>query len=201
MLSALRSVSPLVVAAAVLVAGTSCIASVAAAARNDAFLILSRSIETPNILENHNLTLLYSVFNVGGGEATDLALVDQSFPAQRFSLLEGSFSKKWPSLAPGASVTSSVVVDARRAGTFYTHPAVLSYKPVGGVETKTTSASDGTISVEDEYTFNKRTDMHVTDWIAFAVASALTVFGPYMAYVTSSRKLNLSDPVVIKKKQ
>lgn len=67
MLSALRFVSPLVVAAAVLVTGSSCAASAAAAARDDAFLILSRSIETPNILENHNLTLLYSVFNVGGG--------------------------------------------------------------------------------------------------------------------------------------
>lgn len=40
-----------------------------------------------------------------------------------------------------------------------------------------------------------------TDWIAFAVASALTILGPYMVYVTSARKLNLSDPVVIKKKQ
>lgn len=147
------------------------------------------------------MTLLYSVFNVGGGEATDLVLVDKSFPPKRFTVLEGSFSKAWPSLAPGASVTTSVVVDARRAGTFYTHPATLSYKPVAGVETKTTSASDATISVEDVYTFNKRTDMHVTDWIAFAVASALTILGPYMVYVTSARKLNLSDPVVIKKKQ
>lgn len=40
-----------------------------------------------------------------------------------------------------------------------------------------------------------------TDWIVFAVASALTVLGPYMVYVTNSRKLNLSDPVAIKKKQ
>lgn len=69
MLSALRSVSPLVVAAAVLVAGTSFVSSVAAAVRDDAFLILSRSVETSNILENHNMTLLYSVFNVGGGYA------------------------------------------------------------------------------------------------------------------------------------
>lgn len=70
MLSALRSVSPLVAAAAVLVAGTSFVASAAAAAaRDDAFLILSRSVETSNVLENHNMTLLYSVFNVGGGYA------------------------------------------------------------------------------------------------------------------------------------
>lgn len=68
-------------------------------------------------------------------EATDLVLVDKSFPPKRFTVLEGSFSKAWPSLAPGASVTTSVVVDARRAGTFYTHPATLSYKPVAGVET------------------------------------------------------------------
>lgn len=67
MLSALRSVSPLVVAAAALVAGASCVASAAAAARDDAFLILSRTVETRDVLENHNLTLLYSVFNVGGG--------------------------------------------------------------------------------------------------------------------------------------
>lgn len=200
MLSALRSVSPLVVAAAALVAGASCVASAAAAARDDAFLILSRTVETRDVLENHNLTLLYSVFNVGGGEATDLVLLDKSFPIKRFLVLEGEFSKEWPSLAPGASVTTSVVVDARRAGTFYTHPATLTYKPAGGVETKTTSASDATISVEDVSTFNKRTDMHVTDWIAFAVASALTILGPYVVYSTNARKLNLSDPVATKKK-
>lgn len=38
-----------------------------------------------------------------------------------------------------------------------------------------------------------------TDWIAFAVASALTILGPYMVYSTNARKLNLSDPVAIKK--
>lgn len=68
-------------------------------------------------------------------EATDLVLLDKSFPTKRFLVLEGEFSKEWPSLAPGASVTTSVVVDARRAGTFYTHPATLTYKPAGGVET------------------------------------------------------------------
>lgn len=65
MLSAMRSVSPLVAVAAVLVAG-SCVAAAAAAARDDAFLILSRSVDTPDVLENHNMTLSYSVYNVGG---------------------------------------------------------------------------------------------------------------------------------------
>lgn len=66
MLSAMRSVSPLVAVAAVLVAGSSCVAAAAAAARDDAFLILSRSVDTPDVLENHNMTLSYSVYNVGG---------------------------------------------------------------------------------------------------------------------------------------
>lgn len=39
-----------------------------------------------------------------------------------------------------------------------------------------------------------------TDWIAFAVASALTILGPYVVYSTNARKLNLSDPVATKKK-
>lgn len=67
MLSALRSVSPLVVGAAALVAGALCVASAAAAARDDAFLILYRTAETQDVMENHNLALLCSVFNVGGG--------------------------------------------------------------------------------------------------------------------------------------
>jgi len=66
MLAMLRSVSPLL-AAAVVLAAAAVAPAAAAPAREDAFLILSRSVLTPNILENHNMTLSYSVYNAGAG--------------------------------------------------------------------------------------------------------------------------------------
>jgi len=43
--------------------------------------------------------------------------------------LNGAFSKSWLSLAPGATVSTTVDLESTRAGTFYTHPAELTYKP------------------------------------------------------------------------
>lgn len=153
--------------------------SLASAARADgAFLILSRVI-SGDLVAATNFTVSYSVYNVGGADATSVALRDTAFPASRFKVHAGSFRKTWGRVNAGESVVLDVVAEPKREGELLVNPAALSYKD-GDVKRTTRLAGAESMVVEDLLTYRRRTDTHEKAWMGYGLACVAAIGLPYV---------------------
>ena len=82
-------------------------------------ILAVKNIVNMYLVENKELTVEYSLFNVGDSAAMDVSLTDGSFPTEDFELLFGQLEGvKWERIAPGANVTHAAVLKPLKSGYF-----------------------------------------------------------------------------------
>ena len=91
-------------------------------------LLVSKNVLNQYLVEGQDLTVMYSVFNVGGSAAVDVQMVDHSFPAEVFEKVQGSLEVSWSRIAAGTNVSHSVIMRPLHAGIFNFTSAEVSYK-------------------------------------------------------------------------
>ncbi|KJE91224.1 signal sequence receptor beta [Capsaspora owczarzaki ATCC 30864] len=164
-------------------------ACVGGAFADSAYILASKSILNNYLVENMDITIQYSLFNIGEGAASSIQLLDY-FPQEGFNIVAGSTSAKWDHLAAGANVTHLVVVRPLSHGRYNFTFGQVSYL-------ETADASDPVVAltsapgVQQIYPFNdydRQYASHILQWAVFAVATAVLVGGPAFLYLGSRAK-------------
>lgn len=156
-----------------------------AAVTDRPLLALEKVISGP-FVAGMNVTVAYTIHNVGAGVAKGVQLKDLSFPASRF-LTDKATRANWPQLESGQSVSHHVRLEPKRAGELYVAPASVAYAD-GEQRHVTRLASDESFFVEDLVDFRRRTDKHGGSWLIYLasfLALGIVPFGASHMLITS----------------
>ncbi|WP_411026736.1 hypothetical protein, partial [Salmonella sp. s54395] len=81
-------------------------------------------------MEAKDVTVLYSIYNVGSSAAFNVKLSDETFPDADFKVVQGQLSVQWERIAPGGNVTHSVILQPLKSQFFNFTSGMVSYLPV-----------------------------------------------------------------------
>lgn len=152
-------------------------------------LLVSKTILNELIVEGKDLTVEFTVFNVGGSAALDVQLNDASFTEDNFEVVAGSLNAKWNRLAPGTNVSHSVILRPVQSSYFNFTSAEVSYQPSEGAERvfgySSAPGEGGIMSFRD---YDRKFSSHIIDWAAFAVMTLPSLGIPFLLWHSSKAK-------------
>jgi len=161
----------------------------APAGEEPARLLISKQLLNKYVVENMDVVIKYSVFNVGSVTATNVLLKDSSFGPD-FKVVGGQTEVSLGRIPPSANVTHTLVVKPLKFGYYNFTAAQVSY--ASGDESNeilqgySSEPGEGYIAPFRE--FDKRFSPHLLDWAAFAIMSLPPLFIPFMLWHSSKSK-------------
>ncbi|CAH1255054.1 SSR2 [Branchiostoma lanceolatum] len=177
---------------AVAIFGLVCLAG--SADDNVARLLAAKHVQNQYLVEGRDLTVTYSIYNVGTSAALSVQLTDEGFPESDFKVKHGMPTVNWARIAPGTNVTHSIVLTPLKSGKFNFTAAELSYVPSEGTQPQigyTSGPGEGGIMPERDY--DRKFSPHILDWAAFAVMTLPSIGIPLMLWYSSNRKYRISS--------
>lgn len=156
-------------------------------------LLVSKQILNRYLVEQRDVMVKYTVFNVGTGPATHVSLEDHGFPHEAFDLVSGKLEVQIDRIAPSTNITHVVVVRPRAHGYFNFTAADISYRPIESSPNLqyALSSEPGEGGIINLAQFNKQFSSHFLDWVAFVIMSVPTIVIPYTLFLQSKTKYEL----------
>lgn len=172
-------------------------------------LLVSKQILNKYLVENRDVLVKYSVYNVGNGVATHVSLTDHGFPSEAFDLISGKLEASIDRIAPTANVTHVVVVRPRSHGYFNFTAAEVSYRPIESspqvrflsvlmilqfftpyhLQLQYALTSEpGEGGIINAAQFDKQFSSHFWDWIAYVIMCFPLVAIPFSLWFKSKSK-------------
>jgi len=152
-------------------------------------LLVSKQLLNKYVVENMDVVIKYSVFNVGSVTATNVLLKDPSFGPD-FKVVGGQTEVSLGRIPPSANVTHTLVVKPLKFGYYNFTAAQVSY--ASGDDAKEVlqgfSSEPGEGYIAPFREFDKRFSPHLLDWAAFAIMSLPPLFIPFMLWHSSKSK-------------
>jgi len=171
-----------------------CLVVLASSTSTDrARLLASKKVHNTYLVENQDMVIEYSLFNIGTAPALNVQLTDGTFSAEHFDIVAGQAQVKFDRIAPSANVSHTIVVRPKQYGYFNFTAAVVSYLP--SEESKdvqigfTSFPGEGAIIPLRE--FQRRFSPHVFDWAVFAVLLVPVLGVPFMMWYNINAKYQL----------
>ncbi|XP_050433464.1 translocon-associated protein subunit beta [Adelges cooleyi] len=163
------------------------------AADQRARLLVSKQVLNKLLVQESDILVKYTIYNVGSVPATNVVLQDNGFPAEAFATVKGNLNIRFNRIPAGANVTHAVVVKPLTYGRFNFTSALVQYKPFESAEEPQFAISsepgEGYIISYAEY--DKKFSPHVMDWLAFAIMSLPAVAAPFVLWWFSKSKYEL----------
>lgn len=159
----------------------------------NAKLLVDKEILNKYIVEGRDVVVNYHLINIGGSVARDVKVIDDTFPSDRFEIINGYTSFTIPQVAPGANVTHTAVLRPK-PNTWGPHKfgyARVEYKlnQAGQLQLATTSEL-GEAYVVAARTFDRKFSSQFLDWLIFAILCIPSVLGPYYLWFQSDSKFS-----------
>lgn len=157
----------------------------------NAKLLVDKEVLNKYIVEGRDVVVNYHFINIGGSDARDVRVIDDTFPSDRFEIVNGYTTFTLEKIAPGVNVTHTVVLRPK-PNTWGPHrfgPARVEYKlnDAGQLQLATTSEL-GEAYVVASRTFDRKFSSQLLDWIVFALICVPSVAGPYYLWYQSDSK-------------
>lgn len=179
-------------------------------------LLVSKQILNKYLVEQRDVMVKYTLFNVGNGPATHVTLEDQGFPAEAFDLVSGKLEVQLDRISPASNVTHVVIVRPRAHGYFNFTAAAITYRPVESSPSVrlflvnslkqliliffvlmqlqyAISSEPGEGGIINLAQFDKQFSSHFFDWVAFVIMCLPTVVIPYSLFLKSKNKYEKSQ--------
>jgi len=152
-------------------------------------LLVSKQLLNKFVVENMDVVIKYSVFNVGAAAANNVQLKDPTFGPD-FKVVGGQAEVSLGRIPPQANVTHTLVVRPIKFGYYNFTAAQISY--TSGDESQLVlqgwSSEPGEGYIAPFREFDKRFSPHLLDWAAFAIMSVAPLFIPFMLWHSSKAK-------------
>merc|ERR1712212_28247 len=156
-------------------------------------LLASKKLHNTYLVENADMVIEYSLFNIGTAPALNVQLADGTFNSEHFDIVAGQPQVKFDRIAPSANVSHTIVVRPKQYGYFNFTAAVVTYLP--SEESKdvqigyTSFPGEGGIIPQRE--FQRRFSPHLFDWAVFVMLAAPLVGVPFMMWFNINNKYQL----------
>ncbi|XP_050542594.1 translocon-associated protein subunit beta [Daktulosphaira vitifoliae] len=156
-------------------------------------LLVSKQVLNKLLVQDSDILVKYTIYNVGSAPATNVILQDNGFPTEAFASVKGNLNMRFKRIPAGANVTHAVVIRPLTWGRFNFSAAIVQYKPTENVqETQiATSSEPGEGYIISYAEYDKKFSPHVLDWLAFAIMSLPAVAAPFMLWWFSKSKYEL----------
>lgn len=179
--------------ATILVLAISCSSVIAQQQTTNAKLLVDKEILNKYIVEGRDILVNYHLINIGGSVARDVKVIDDTFPSDRFEIINGYTSFTLAEVAPGSNVTHAAILRPR-ANSWGSHrfgPARVEYKlnDAGQLQLATTSEL-GEAYVVAARTFDRKFSSQFLDWLVFAILCLPSILGPYYLWLKSDSKFS-----------
>jgi len=163
-------------------------------------ILAVKNIVNMYLVENKDLTVEYSLYNVGDSAALDVSLSDNTFPAEDFEVVHGRLDVKWERIAPGTNVTHAAVLKPLKSGYFNFTSAEISYLASEDASEPTLgyTSGPGEGGIMSFKSFDRKFSPHILDWVAFAVMTTPSLMIPFALWYSSKSKY---DSMTKSKKQ
>ncbi|XP_033108205.1 translocon-associated protein subunit beta-like [Anneissia japonica] len=162
-----------------------------AVADDGAKLLAAKNVLNQHIVEGKDLTVTYTIYNVGSSVALKVILSDDSFPSSQFITISGSKEIHWDRIAPGSNVTHTLILEPKISGPFNFTAASITYVVVEGEEEPpqfgyTSAPGEGYINAFKD--FDRKYAPHYMDWGAFAIMTLPSIVIPFLLWYRSKTK-------------
>lgn len=160
---------------------------------SDAKLLVSKVIFNNYIVEGQNLTVKYTIYNIGNMPALNVNLQDANFPKEYFEYVEGFNSINWLKVPATTNVTHTIVVKPHVVGLFNITHAVISYLPNEKTSISQIGYSTelGQAYIQSAKEYNRRFASHAVDWAIFGLMSLPSIVLPFCMWFQSKTKYEI----------
>ncbi|WP_411025622.1 hypothetical protein, partial [Salmonella sp. s55004] len=89
-----------------------------ASSQEGARLLAAKNLLNEYLVEGKDISVLYTIYNVGSSAALNVVLSDKTFPDSHFRPVLGKLTVQWERISPGNNVTHSVILQSVNSGFF-----------------------------------------------------------------------------------